>query len=200
MLWILLLSVLYGINATYAFVPSGENSLALLIIAVYLVARASFSFAYIIKSIYLPFIRRRVFFQVVTTTAIGGIWIAAIFVPYPGKIGLLVVANTLEQPIAGIMASPVGGRLLTGGWEHCPDSDHHIERIEEFFIIILGEGVFRLIEGSPSGPGLNARSGVVLTALLLYYIIHWLYFNSDQSKSYVHALKRIWWKGFLGKL
>ncbi|CZR61497.1 uncharacterized protein PAC_11394 [Phialocephala subalpina] len=197
MVWILILSVLYGINAPYAFNPDHEGESIKLLIVIYLIARGSFLIAYVLQSLFLPFLRRQVLFQIATTTAIGGIWIAAIFVPYPGKTALLIVANAIEHPLAILIASPVADRLLTGGWKHSPDVEHYIERIEGFFIIILGEGVFRLIEGSPSGMGLNARSGTVLTALLLYYCIHWLYFNGDQSKVYVHALRRTWWKSFL---
>ncbi|KUJ19158.1 uncharacterized protein LY89DRAFT_683088 [Mollisia scopiformis] len=199
MVWILVLSVLYGINAPYAFTPDDEGNSLTLLICIYLVARGSFLIAYAVQAGFLPFLRRHVLFQVVTTVAISGLWIAAIFVPYPGKLGLLLAANLAEHPLAIFMASPASDPLLTGGWEHSPDVEHYVERIEGFFIIILGEGVFRLIEGSPSGMGLNAASGVVLTALLLYYCIHWLYFNGDQSKVYVHALRRKWWKGFLWK-
>jgi low temperature requirement protein LtrA len=81
-----------------------------------------------------------------------------------------------------------------------PDVDHWVERHEGFFIIILGEGVFRLIDGSPSGLGLNAQTGTVLQAFLIYYVLHWLYFNGDQSLEYVHALKRTWWKPVMWQL
>lgn len=198
MAWILTLSVLYGVNAPYAYVPEGKNSLKLLI-SIYLIARGSFLAAYAFQSIFLPFLRRQVLVTTVTTMVTSSLWIGAIYVDYPGKIGLLVAANFSEQPIAMYMASPYSDRLLTGGWEKKTDYEHYIERIEGFFIIILGEGVFRLIEGSPSGIGLTHRAGTVLTALLLYYVLHWIYFNGDQSKEFVHALKRRWWKAFLWK-
>jgi low temperature requirement protein LtrA len=200
MVWILILSVLYGVNAPFAYTPNEEEGSSLtLLIVIYLIARGSFLCAYALQAFFLPFLRRQVLFQIVTTTAIGGLWIAAIFVPFPGKLGLLVAANAVEHPLSVFMSSPAASRLLTGGWEYSTDVEHYIERMEGFFIIILGEGVFRLIEGSPSGMGLNAATGTVLTALLLYYCLHWLYFNADQSKAYVHALRRTWWKTFLWK-
>lgn len=198
MVWVLTLSVLYGVNAPYAYVPEGKNSLKLLIV-IYLIARGSFLAAYAFQSIFLAFLRRQVLVTTVTAVATSSLWITAIYVNYPGKVGLLVAANFAEHPIAMYMASPYSDRLLTGGWEKKTDYEHYIERIEGFFIIILGEGVFRLIEGSPSGIGLTHRAGTVLTALLLYYVLHWIYFNGDQSKEFVHALKRRWWKGFLWK-
>ncbi|KAF8861303.1 hypothetical protein BDZ45DRAFT_740370 [Acephala macrosclerotiorum] len=145
MVWILVLSVLYGINAPYAFTPDHEGESITLLITIYLVARGSFLCAYVLQSLFLPFLRRQVLFRIVTASAIGGIWIAAILVGHPGKLALLI--------------------------EHSPDVEHFIERIEGFFVIILGEGIFRLSEGSPSGIGLNARSGTVLTALLFFHIV-----------------------------
>lgn len=61
-------------------------------------------------------------------------------------------------------------------------------------------GVFGLIDGSPSGLGLTAKTGTVLQAMILYYVLHWLYFNGDQSRKYVHAMRRTWWKPVLWRL
>lgn len=55
MVWILILSVLCGINAPYAFAPGEDNSLKLLI-GIYLVSRSSFLVAYAIQAFFLPFI------------------------------------------------------------------------------------------------------------------------------------------------
>jgi low temperature requirement protein LtrA len=166
-LWILLLSVLYGINAPFAFTPvDGGNSLKLLI-GIYLVSRASFLVVYLLQTIYMPFLRRQFAFQVFSTLVTGALWVAAIYVPYPGKIALLILANGIEQPLAAYFASPLGDKLVTGGWKRTVNVERYIGRHEGFFTIILGEGVFRLIEGSPSGIGINSHSGTVLTAVLL---------------------------------
>lgn len=199
LVWILVLSVLYGVNAPFAFNPSGEGNSLKLLIALYLISRVSFLCAYLLQCIYLPFLRRQSAFQVVASMLTGALWVVAIYVPYPGKYTLLILANLLEQPIAFWMASPLGDKLITGGWKRTIDVDRYVERHEGFFIIILGEGVFRLIEGSPSGIGINEHSGTVVTALLLYYFLHWIYFNNDQTKSFIHAVRRTWWKPFLWK-
>ena len=199
--WILLLAVLYGINAPYAFVPHNGGGTSLhLLIGIYLTTRASFLVSQGIQSIFLPFLRRLFLFKLAATIVPGAFWIAAMYTPYPGKIALLISANAVEHPVDFYLASPRGDRLLPDGWKKTPDIDHCVERYEGFFIIILGEGVFRLIEGSPSGLGFNSATGVVLTALLMYYILHWIYFNGDQSKEFVHALRRTWWKPVLWTL
>jgi len=191
--WILILAVVYGINAPFAYVPDGGNSLKLLI-AVYLISQASFLIVYAIQATFLPFLRRQVAFNFCALLISSGLWIAAIFVPYPGKIGLIVAAILTEYPVDIALKSPAAERYLTPGWKKVPDIDHYVERHEGFFIIILGEGVFRLIEGSPSGLGINQGTGTVITTLLMYYNLHWLYFRADSSKTFVHALRRTWWK------
>jgi low temperature requirement protein LtrA len=200
-LWILVLAVLYGINAPFAYNPTGEGDSLTLLIVVYIIIKVSFVAAYGVNTIFIPFLRRYFLFQLAATIATTGLWVGAIFVPYPGKLGLLAAANAIEHPLGVFLASPTADRLLlTKPLRRNPDVDHCVERYEGFFIIILGEGVFRLIEGSPSGIGMNAETGTVLTALLLYYIIHWLYFNGDQSKEFVHALRRTWWKPVLWQM
>ncbi|KAE8451011.1 hypothetical protein EG329_005451 [Mollisiaceae sp. DMI_Dod_QoI] len=194
--WILILAVVFGINAPYAFVLYGGNSLKLLI-GIYLAAQASFIGAYAVQAIFIPFLRRQVLFRLCATSISTGLWIAAIFVPYPGKIGLIFGATFAEYPVDVFLRSPRADRHLTPGWKLIPDIDHYAERHEGFYIIILGEGVFRLIEGSPSGLGLHQGTTTIITALLMYYALHWLYFNGDSSKKFVHALRRTWWKPVL---
>lgn len=172
------------------------NSLTLLI-GIYLVARASFLLAQLAQSIFLPFLWRLFWFKLVICCVASAFWMAAIYVDYPGKLGLLVVGNVIEHPVGIFLLSPTADRLLTPGMKRIVHTDHYVERYEGFFIIILGEGVVRLIEGSPSGMAITSRSGTVLTALLMYYILHWLYFNGDRTKVFVHALRRTWWKPVL---
>lgn len=197
--WILVLAVLYGINAPFAYNP-GKGDSAMMLIVIYIITKFSFVGFYGIQALFIPFLRKHFWFQLVFTIFSTAIWFAAIFVCYPSKLILLIVANVVEHPAQIFLASPTADRLLVKNLKRKPDVDHCVDRYEGFFIIILGEGVFHLIQGSPSGIGLNENTGTVLTALLLYYIIHWLYFNGDQSKEYVHALRRTWWKPVLWQL
>jgi low temperature requirement protein LtrA len=199
MVWVLVLSVLYGVNAPYALVREGGNSLKLLI-GIYLVIRVSFLVAQGYQCVFLPFLRKLWFFKVFVSLASGALWIGAIYAEYPNKITLLVVANFIEHPINVFLLSPAADRLLTPGWKREVHVEHYIERYEGFFIIILGEGVFRLIEGSPSGMGITGNSGAVIASLIMYYLLHWLYFNGDRTKTFVHALRRTWWKPVLWQM
>lgn len=192
---------MYGVNAPYAFASDGGATSLKLLIVVYLITRASFAAALAYQCLFIPLLRRQLLFEFFGGAISFGLYIGAIYIGYPEKIALLVLVNAVEQPLAIFQASPLGERLLAPkGMKKVVDIDRYIERYEGFFIILLGEGVFRLIEGSPSGMGINKRSGTVITALMLYYVLHWLYFNGDQSKQFVHALRRTWWKPILWQL
>jgi len=138
--WIIVLAVVYGINAPYAYNPdNGPNSLKLLI-TVYLIAKASFLASGCLHALLIPFLRRQFLFEFCTTIGISALWIAAIWVPYPGKLGLLILGN-IEQPVALWSASPLGEKLLIPkGFKRKPDVERHIARYEGFFVVILGAG------------------------------------------------------------
>lgn len=58
----------------------------------------------------------------------AGLWIAAIFVPYPGKVGLIVGAIVADYPVDIFLRSPRVDRYLTPGWKQISDIDHYLER------------------------------------------------------------------------
>jgi low temperature requirement protein LtrA len=200
LLWILVLAVSYGINAPYAFVKGTDKSSLTILIGIYLVARASFLAGELLQCIFLPFLRRQFFFKFAATSIAAAFWISSIWAGYPAKIGLLVIANFVEHPINIWLYSPMAHQILTPGYKRNVHIVHFTELYEGFFIIILGEGVFRLIEGSPTGAGINGKSAAIVAALLMYYLLHWLYFNGDRTKEFVHALRRTWWKPVLWQM
>lgn len=148
LVWILVLAVVYGVNAPFAYSANdGPNSLTLLI-TVFLIAKGSFLVAQFVHAIFAPFLRRQFLFDLVSTVLISGLFVGAIWTPYPGKIVLLALGN-VEQPIGLFMASPTGDRLLVSkGFKRKPDVERHVARYEGFFIIILGEGKFKSLTAS----------------------------------------------------
>ena len=95
------------------------------------------------------------------------------------------------------MDTPLVERLIKKKRPENLDLDHWVERIQDFYIIILGEGVMSLIKGSPLGHGITDQAGTVVLALLAYYVLSGFYFNGDQSRRYVHAVRRTWWRKML---
>lgn len=190
--WILMLALLYGNNAPYLLIIGEEQSN--LAIIVYLVARASFLVIESVYSLYMPFLRRGMLIRAVTAVLLSWIWIGTIFVSKDRKIFVLIAANTLEVLLGLAIGAPLLSHFLREERAKVMDPDHWIERIREFFVIILGEGVLNLIRGSPLGRGITSKSGNGISVLIVYYALNGFYFSGDQSRRYIHAVKRAWWR------
>jgi hypothetical protein len=140
LVWILILAVVYGINAPFAFASEGEPDSLKILIAVVLVAKVSFLFGHFVHTIFVPFLKRELIYEIGTTLITAALWIAAIWAPYPTKLVLLALGN-FETPAALLLASPYGDKfILPKGLKKRDGTERHVARYEGFFIIILGEG------------------------------------------------------------
>lgn len=90
-----------------------------------------------------------------------------------------------ESLVGTVIELPVGDWFLKGAPKKALDPDNLVERLQSFFIVILGEGVFTLINGLVA-----PRIPLGVMALLIYYVLFSLYFNGDLTKTYVHAIFR----------
>ncbi|KAL8950369.1 MAG: hypothetical protein Q9222_003586 [Ikaeria aurantiellina] len=190
--WILILALLFGNNAPYLLIP-GDDQTNLAII-VYLIARVSFMAIETVYSFYIPFMRRGMLIKAMAALPLTTIWIGMIFVPEDRQIDVLIAVNALEFITEWAISAPLLAHFLREERAKPMDPDHWTERIREFFTIILGEGVLNLIRGSPLGRGLNESSGNGISVLIAYYILIAFYFAGDQSRRYIHAVKRAWWR------
>lgn len=193
-LWALMLAMLYGNNAPYLLDSEDPSSIA---IVFYLVFRASLLAVEAIYSLYLPQIRRRILVQSMLTLPLLGLWIPAIIFPYPARAGLALSAVIAEYWVAALIDTPLVERFLKEDRKELFNTDHWVERIQDFFIIVLGEAVLSLIRGSPLGRGLTRQSTAGALALVAYYVVSCFFFNGDQSRKYVHAVRRKWWRKVL---
>lgn len=92
-----------------------------------------------------------------------------------------------------LMQSPIGGRIQgRRRAKRVADPEHTRRRFEQFFVVCLGEGVVLLIRGSPLGISCDQHILIGCLGFLVYFFIHYIYFNGDQTKSYVHALHCRW--------
>jgi len=95
-----------------------------------------------------------------------------------------------ESLIPLLIESPLGQRFLKSKGRKAIDADHFTDRYQSFFLIIVGEGVFLIIKNGPLGYGVTDRYGAGANALIIYYLLAMIYFNGDQSKRYIHSIKR----------
>lgn len=189
--WIIVLATMYGNNAPYLFDEGERSNVA---IVIFLVVQASFIVVESAYSVFLPSLRRQVAFRVLFSGLTLALWVPAIFAPYYLKAGLAYAAIFSEYLVAAFMDTPLAERLLKKERRENLDLDHWVERIQDFYIIILGEGVMSLIKGGPLGHGITDQAGTGVLALLAYYVLSGFYFNGDQSRRYVHAVRRTWWR------
>ena len=193
-LWIIILAMLYGNNAPYLLSLRDSSNVAIIIV---LVVLGSFIVIQTAYSVYIPSLRREIALRVALTAFPLPLWISAIFVANPRKAALVVAAIAVEYFTAASMVTPPAERLLKQDHSENLDADHWVERIQDFFIIILGEGVMSLIKGSPLGRGISDQAWTGVLTLVAYYVLSGFYFNGDQSRRYVHAVRRTWWRKLL---
>ena len=189
--WILILAMLFGNNAPYLFDAPDSSNVAII---VFILVLASFIIVETAYSIFIPSLRREMILRVAFTGLTLPLWIPATFTTYPTRPSLIFAAIVVEYTLAAFLATPPAERLLKQDRFESFDADHWVERIQDFFIIILGEGVMSLIKGSPLGRGITAQASTGVLALLAYYVLSGFYFNGDQSRRYVHAVRRTWWR------
>ncbi|KAI9858344.1 MAG: hypothetical protein M1824_004365 [Vezdaea acicularis] len=201
--WVLVVMFAFGNNAPYLLGSSADatdlshpaaHTTGALVISLYLIARASFLLIEAAYSIAIPWLRRHVRAQWLVSIPSSAMWVAGLFLPWPGSAGLWLGAIIVEFCSSAFLASPYADRLLHQGYRKADDDTHMVERVGSFFIIVVGSGVFLLINKSPTGPGLNTRLASGVFSVLILYVLTWLYFNGGQEKRFVHAVRRVWWR------
>ncbi|KAJ7757018.1 hypothetical protein B0H16DRAFT_1721483 [Mycena metata] len=75
--------------------------------------------------------------------------------------------------------------------------EHHVERLQAFVTIVLGEMVVNIFFKTSGPVGLNMESGRAFLNLMIAFNFNWIYFRSPASKHFIHAIRRSWFAGFL---
>jgi low temperature requirement protein LtrA len=196
--WILVLSMFYGNNLVY-FATDTERVKTLLI-ALYLIIRASFAFMESIYSIWIPWLRRLVAFNFLAALPSAGLWVAAMYVPGGAAAGPAAAAVVWEYTIPLLMESPLRRYLIPSEYRKEVDPRHLTSRMGNFFIITLGEGVMLQIKEGPLKIGITGTAGTSVWALCIYFLLAFLYYNRDQSDRYIPAVTHMGWRamGWIG--
>ena len=134
--------------------------------------------------------RRQLLISAIIAIPGSALWIGALKVAWPSKVALMLPALLLESLATVLISLPAGDWFLRGAPKMALDPDNYIERLQGFFIIILGEGVFTLIQGSTWGLGISLHVGAGVMALLIFYSLLQLFFTGDRTKTYIHAVFR----------
>lgn len=194
--WALILAMLWGNNTPYLFDPDHQSNLA---INIYLVWRGSVLVCEAYYAFFIHHIRNRISIQALFIIPVLPLWISANYLDIDVKAGLVFAAVNAENIAHLIIESPfINDRFMHANDKgERIDPDHWTGRIKDFYTIVLDEAVLSLIRASPLREGITSRaSGGVwaLVKVVIYYVLNGFYFNGDQSKQYVHAVKRSWWR------
>ena len=189
--WALILAMGYGNNAIYLFADEDASSLS---ISIYLVFKGSMLLIEAYYSMHIPYIRRRIIAQSALGIPVLAAWLPSYWLKYPTRAALVFTAVIVEYWAAAAIETPLADRFLKDDRKEIFNTDHWVERLQDFYIIILGEGVLNLIRGSPLGKNITPKAGAGVSALWVYYILTCLFFNGDSSRKYIHATRRTWWR------
>lgn len=67
--------------------------------------------------------------------------------------------------------------------------EHEIDRYQDFFTIVMGEFVYSLFDGQPTGPGFHVAAGKAIMALMIAFCFQLFYMNGGWSKTITHPLR-----------
>lgn len=196
--WILVLSVFFGNNIAYFVEHIDEGKVIL--ITLYLFIRASFLIITLVYCIWIPWLRWVTLVNFLIVMPTTGLWVATIYISQPASIGTAFAAIYWEYTVPILMDSRLGDKLIPGDYMKEVDPIHLRNRMGNFLIITIGEGVLTLIRGGPLGLGITAVSSIAVWSLLIYFVLAYLYFIKDNSVKYVPAvrhrgLRQIFWAG-----
>lgn len=113
-----------------------------------------------------------------------------------GKIATVAVVIFYQECTWALTLSPWIKRKLKLRYSTAVDIAHEIDRMAAFFIIILGEFVYSVVVGDPTGIGLTAGYAKAVFTLIIAFCLNWIYVNGDGSVQAVHPIRRSAWTAF----
>lgn len=191
--WILVLSVFYGNNLAY--LTEDIPDIKIYCISIYLFIRCSFFIMEMVYSIWIPWLRRLMLVGFVLMLPITGLWVSAIYINGVKAVAPIACALVWEYFMPVVLEQPrVAKLLIPSEYYKAIDPHHTTSRFSSFYVITLGEGVLQLISRGPLGIGISGTAGTSVWGLCLYFLLAFLYFNRDQSKTVIPAVRRRGWR------
>lgn len=194
-LWIMALLVLYANNAGLA----DEDISAMRTAAgAYVCARFSTGSVFLISS--FASYQHRTQARLLAAFMFFGLLIAIpIFmesVSIEAKTGVVAAMIFYSESTWALTLSPWIKKKLRLTYSTAVDIAHEIDRMAAFFIIILGEFVYSVIVGDPTGIGLTSGYVKAVATLVIAFCLNWIYVTGDGSLQGTHPIRRSAWTAF----
>ena len=169
-------------------------------IGFYLVAKFLRLGLFFIYGLLLPKFRKALWLNMISLIVISLVYLPIIFITSPGIIVILVVAGILLELssrfiVAAAMQILHGRAKHQGHKTYMPaySLPHLMERMTQFTILVVGESIMNATYVAFSGEyGPQAMFWRASLSIVIPFLIIWLYFDNDSSRTFVHGLKRHW--------
>ena len=188
-LWVMALLVLYGNNATEV-----ANEISAMRTTVGALMAARFTAALVFLTCSFASYQHRAQARLMAGFILVGlcIYIPLFFesVGIRAKIAVAAVAITFQEAAWILTFSPWIKKRMNLMYSTAVDISHEIDRLAAFFIIILGEYLYSIIVGNPTGIGLTTGLLKAVWTLVIAFCLNWLYVNGDGSMHTVHPIRR----------
>lgn len=184
-LFVMAALVIFGNNA----VSVQEQSARTTTIVSYLVAEASIYLTWMLYSFYIKAYRAQIRAHTLVWLVTVGLMIGAIFASLRAAIALAVVAIILEWHAWMFVYSPVFKKMLRLRYSSAIAIEHEIERFADLYTVVMGEFVYSLFDGNPTGTGFHIKAGKAIMALVVAFCFQLMYMNGGYSKRITHPLR-----------
>ncbi|KAH6689880.1 bacterial low temperature requirement A protein-domain-containing protein [Plectosphaerella plurivora] len=194
-LWVMSLLVLYANNAPLA----DENISALRTTAgAYVAARFTTMSVFLITSFAVPQHRAQArllaFFMF-----IGLFFTIPLFldsVSLTAKAIIVAIMILYQECTWSLTLSPWIKRVMKLEYSTAVDIAHEVDRLAAFYVIILGEFLYNVVVGDPTGVGLTLAYLRAVFTLVIAFCLNWLYVSGDGSTNVTHPIRRSSWTAF----
>lgn len=187
-LWVMASLVIYGNNAPLVDKDIGAMRCA---VGAYLVCRLSANFAHLVYSFadYRHRAQQRLWVGMSLCCLL--LYIPLFFenISLRSKVAVAWVAILCEQFTWFFSYSPIAKKLLKAKYTTAVDIAHEVDRFAAFFIIVLGEFLYRIVVGSPAAIGFNLGLLRAIWTLVIAFCLNWMYVHGDGSLQSVHPLR-----------
>ena len=192
-LWVMALLVLYANNADDA-----EDIGALrTTVGAYMTARLTTGLVFLISS-FASYQHRAQARVLAFCMFIGLILCIPLFFDGIGlraKIAIVAVIIAFQEITWAITLSPWLKKRLKLTYSTAVDIAHEIDRMAAFFIIVLGEFLYSIVQNT-TGTGVTPGYGKAVCTLIIAFSLNWLYVSGDGSLQATHPIRRSAWTAF----
>ncbi|OWB61972.1 hypothetical protein B5S29_g2880 [[Candida] boidinii] len=185
--WILALLTIYTNSAE--FVLKDNRSTAAVVVP-YILCRISLCISMAVYSFYVPQHRTQNILYACCLLVTCTLWIPVIFVDTKKKIGLAFMNIFLEITTWVICYHTWTKKLLKLKYTTALNIEHEVERYGAFYVIAIGEFLYKVVASESLGHGLTKRVGRGIMIVMCAFALLQLYFNGEGSKKAIHAIRR----------